>query len=647
MNLIQSKINSGDCTGYWDFRSGTYRDFSNNGNDGSLISNPVLTNDGLFNPKLTGGFVSINDCTLFDSSNVGTLFILVRQQGETPTTNSFCRFASDGGSSLFFGLYPTSPSRIYMFDGTGGSAITNTFDPILNRSFAATFGNGEKPDGYIDGQYWDDGNNTLSFDLSGNGDLSIGSSNPVSASNLADSIIQAIVVFKEKLTSTEIFQLHDELLKKKWTSKSITNTTSSCLIDKGPTGLVSAYDFRNGDLYDLVGSSHGVQVGSLDFSKERVGTFLTGYGQGHVNLGSWDTSSGSFFMSFYYKHATGTGTRYLTGLWQGASDSYDLLLSGNTLTIYDDINNANTNRYSTGSILVPGQIYHIVYGIDSSNVCKLWINGIPSDNDESAAASVSTLSASISLLTIGGDSSLRIPGSIGNIEFFDTDLTDDDVTSIYSRSINISSIFDGGVIASERSFSTVGDFIENTPFQLLAGNVSVNSETINGCVSKVIDRGTATDYAISPVGEFGINQKQSAYGTWQCTLKYSGSAQVRYHFVENGVNLSVPTGYDIRANGGQIRLSCSVTGTLLTYSTGVSADTWYNVRVTRNYKNEFKMWVKEPSSESWTYVGAATDSTFNSAESFGFLHQIADCSLVVSSDHDDCNLWYSTQVMEP
>jgi hypothetical protein len=53
MSLLQNLINNGDCTGYWDFRSGTYRDFSNNGNDGSPVLNPVLTNDGLFNTVLT------------------------------------------------------------------------------------------------------------------------------------------------------------------------------------------------------------------------------------------------------------------------------------------------------------------------------------------------------------------------------------------------------------------------------------------------------------------------------------------------------------------------------------------------------------------------------------------------------------------
>jgi hypothetical protein len=427
-------------------------------------------------------------------------------------------------------------------------------------------------------------------------------------------------------------------------SKIITNVSSNSLVDPlGNTSVpapVAVYDFENGSLINKVDGSSGTQSGTLDFFQERRGVFVRGDGQGHIDLGSFDSSSGSFFTSFYYKHETGTGTKYLTGLWQDSADNFDLLLSGNNLYVYDDIDAAATIRYV--NTLLPGQIYHIAYGIDSSNVCKLWVNGVPSDNDESASSSISTVSGSISLLTTGGSSALRVSGGMANVEIYNTDLTDDDVTNIYNRSNNVISYFDQGVRASETVFTGLGTFIENTPFQIVNGSSSIKSELVNGSPSKITVR-SLTDYSFAHYGEFGVSPIQAAYGTWQFTMKYVGGGQARMIINSNMSDTSY-NGFFVRIFSGNIELWRNLSAPFISYGTAPTSDTWYTVRLTRDYKNLFKMWVK-PEGGEWFYCGSAANSFYTSASYFGLLQLSGECSVVLSSDNPEYRFWYSPCVM--
>ena len=322
--------------------------------------------------------------------------------------------------------------------------------------------------------------------------------------------IQAVVCANTKLTAGQISDLHDELLAKKWPSKVIGRASARSLTDTTKTGLVSAYDWKNGSFVDLVGSNDGSRVGSIDTTKTRLGNACKFNGVGCLLLGTGFNSFTNIFASFWYLHESVGSTKTIFSAWDGASDRLNLRVDAtNTLDWFDDVSNNNQSCYST--ILVPGRTYHIVVGINDANLLKMWIDGVPSDNDLSAIAGFETINGNVYVGSAFTTLSYSITGSISSFEIFNTDLTDSDAIEIYQRAKRIVSYFDEGITASEAVFSS--GFVENTPFEVQSGSF------------KIVDDGSGkylecvTDGVVSfPMPEFAESPQNAAYGTWKFSI---------------------------------------------------------------------------------------------------------------------------------
>lgn len=204
------------------------------------------------------------------------------------------------------------------------------------------------------------------------------------------------------------------------------------LIDLTKTGLVSAYDFKDESLEDLKGSKDGTATGTLTFSQSRQGTFVRFGGDSYIDLGAWDVSSGSLFISFYYKHETTPTGRYICGLFETALNRFGIAVAADTMSIYDDLCDANySGLYS--KTLTNGKIYHVVAGITSANVLKMWVDGEPSANNRTALSGISAMSAHFYIGSLYYLNTISILGSIANVEIFNTDQTDADAAEIYAR----------------------------------------------------------------------------------------------------------------------------------------------------------------------------------------------------------------------
>jgi hypothetical protein len=467
--LLQRLIRDNECTLYHDYRSGDLQDKSGNGYHG--VGNSIsLSKEGLRPTVYGSGYVTVADCALFDSNKYGTIFVLVKNQGSA-TRNAWLNYTCDSGEYVAYYTSSSNESTRYRFEDSANTTFTGLFNISETRTHSVVFENGTLSTYYTDGSYFDVGNTNNNFGTLNNGDLVIGNN----GSLYTDATIQAVFVTKTKLTASEISQLHNELSSLKWPSKPITNTSARSLIDLNATGLVSAYDFRNGSLTDLKGSNNGTQYGSLDFVRDRFGSGVRGDANGAIRLGASGTfdTQDNFFCSFWMKPNTHASAGWVFNLFEGTSDAFGFRINtDDTVEIYDDIDNANASRYNT-SISI-GRDTHIAFGINDSKLCKLWIDGQPASNDEHSSALFSVLNGDYILGARATTLASPFNGTISNVEIYNTDLTDSDVQAIYSRGQRIKSFFDRGLIASGKTFSS--GFIENSGLFINSGSFKIDTD---------------------------------------------------------------------------------------------------------------------------------------------------------------------------
>jgi len=205
-HLIQDSIRDGSCTLYHDYRAGHLLDMSGNGHHG-VGTNIVLGPNGLRPTRLTSGYVTVLDCTLFDSNKMGTIFVLVDNQQANGRAIIFIR--DDSGESLAFYLSSPNENLRYYFSDSTGAIFSNLFNIPQTKSHCVVFEHNQLPLFYKNGTYFDDGHAVNTIGTLGNGDLTIGQTGVL----YSNATIQAVLIFKEKLTATQIRDLHLELLK--------------------------------------------------------------------------------------------------------------------------------------------------------------------------------------------------------------------------------------------------------------------------------------------------------------------------------------------------------------------------------------------------------------------------------------------------
>jgi hypothetical protein len=431
-------------------------------------------------------------------------------------------------------------------------------------------------------------------------------------------------------------------------SKVITNSSAIKLVNDPEFSItpVAAYDFRNGSLRDLVGSNHGTKYGSLDFSKGRYGTGVRGDEQGSINLGTGFNGQTDFFCSFWmtFQPSTLASTSWVINQFTSAIEAFGIFTITNKIAIYDDIDNANLIRYET--TLISGQTYHIVFGINDANLCKMWIDGVAADNDESVSSGFETIGGGLSVLGRSYTAiSAPYDGSISNLEIYDQDLTDADVLSIYNRSKRIVSRFDAGLIASGNTISS--GFIENTPIQVYDGNHSITS---NG-TSKYLYRSSGYYNAFFETSNFGVNPVEAAYGTWHIPYyKNTLASTFVFSFIslDKQYALSTNNGYILYQTTTNVYVLSRVTNgslTSLVTSVDIGSGVDYEIMITRNYNGLFKVYFKGGAFVNWTLKLTATDNTHTKSYYFGVKNSSND-KLYLQSDNPDYTFWYSPVVKD-
>jgi hypothetical protein len=202
--LIQNLIDRGELVLFHDYRSGTLRDWSENGNDG------VGTN-----VAFQGGGVRFNTAT----SKI-TVADSAELQGDEFTLLVFGNFLSqvteedlltkiDGGGTNYY--FYVNAATITVYDGTNFRTITTNITG--NKCVAVNIKNGEAGEGFLDGVSVGAFNGTFSLSAD-DAPLLIGNRYD-NAKNLRSSLHAALIVNRQ-LTAQEHSQLYSELQSMRW-----------------------------------------------------------------------------------------------------------------------------------------------------------------------------------------------------------------------------------------------------------------------------------------------------------------------------------------------------------------------------------------------------------------------------------------------
>jgi len=198
MSIIQDLIDEGALVLYHDYRSGSLRDWSGNGNDGTG-TDVQWTNRGLKFPVSTSKVQVAHSAGL--SPPAGAIV-------------GFGRFTSCESEILVnkdneYGVYVSGTPKIYMKDYSGVDRwVAATI--AGKRCLGVNFEDGEKAAFHVNGSHVGDGNDTNTITADTNA-LTIGGP----SSNLL-SVLEAVLIVNRVLTSTEHAQLYAELAAMVW-----------------------------------------------------------------------------------------------------------------------------------------------------------------------------------------------------------------------------------------------------------------------------------------------------------------------------------------------------------------------------------------------------------------------------------------------
>jgi hypothetical protein len=686
MSLIQSLIDSGDCTLYHDYRAGHLQDLSGSGHHG-VGNNIRLSKDGILPTYRTNGYVSVSGCTLFDAT-YGTMFILFSDKGVGH--RALLDFIGDGANDnvrFYHSFDSTGDISLFYLEDKGLVGYTiNSISVSSNRSYCVTFSHAQDASIYVDGSFH--GSTTggaLQFSSLGSGTFNIGSYNTTTFHN--NSIIQAVFVTKTVLTNAEILTLHGELESKKWPTRVVTNTSVRSLIDPhGHSGVpkpYAAYDFipdspysKNVIFKDRVGSKHiTVRNGSLDVVKSRIGHGVQNSrvpdGLGSNNrLVSLDTGithtdivphSDNYTVSFWirvdrYSSLYAINDVIGFGVLNSTFSNYissGIFVGGSSLIYFAVLNAAGTTYRNIPGSYVNGKLHHVLYKVDhTNNLISFYVDGILQGTLTSSDFYVN-VSYQDTFRLFGsnynpiGTARSSFIGSMYNVEIYKEALTGSQIQSIYDRYQKVFSKIDDGLTASGNNSVSFSQF-ENSPFWVRQGvgsprNMTSGMDTINGVPVKVVKVGPlGTEFMSMPISEFNVSPVEGSYGTWDFWCKCPGAGTFYLQFVGATADSSVSgLGYHVQFIGSTSRVAVVRTGAInIIDISPVDISGWNNFRITRNHAGLFNLYMNK------VLIGSGTAATINPANYQSMSLGGVGTNSSVALAGNGYNYWYSPAVID-
>ena len=284
-SLLQSLIRSGELVLYHDYRSGSFRDFSTQGNNGTPSAGVQW--EGGKQIRFPGnGVVAVADAAELQLTQ-GSIVVLGDFTKQVASNNLVSKRDAGGTDYAFYvGAVATN---ITFYDGVAERHIASSI--VGSKCVACTFSSGSAAELFVDGlsRGLFVGVSTVTVN---DAPLNIG--NNWLLSNGISTPLSAVVIVNRVLTATEMSVLYGELANLKWPSKKSAHATRQQAANPAEPGLVSSWVMKpNGvTLTDDIGGHNGVIGQGLTGSKGILGdqiSFVAGGSIANGNVGSIKT----------------------------------------------------------------------------------------------------------------------------------------------------------------------------------------------------------------------------------------------------------------------------------------------------------------------------------------------------------------------
>lgn len=608
----------GGCVLYHDYRSGSYRDWSGNGNNGTptgagltrggadfhaqsdLITVPFSSELDVGNGDGMAMIVLVPD---YLAVNTGTTRRLYEQVGGIAcyldVTNNLIVFIVDNAPSTRIGISPTSDS---------------------SKCFGVSWADGDAPELFLDGVYHADFAAALS---KGTGTADIGIGNRIAAGRTLGQTMSAIALFNKALTATEHAELYGALAAARWPTKVYSHARPDLAIDRDEAGIVAGYDMRpvagkvfdasgngnDGTVVKAVASSDGLEFNGID-------SYVTVPDAPSLDLTTTMT------ISAWVKTAV-DGVVAAKWTISPANRSYALVVD-TALKLWLSSDGTGFEA-EIGTIDVRDNRWHHIVAVLSGGTVSFYVNGV-FDRSQSFSGQTSAF-VGTSDLRFGDETSGTIGsmfnGTIKNAQIFNVAKDQTWVTAEYAKGAKAGFRTNWG--ARETSVNVTTGPISNTPFEVISGSFKVVTDTINGTPVKALECVTAGVVAM-PSSYFKQGEGDAARGTfewWMYRALLGNLSEIAFI----GSQKSAPTaagfnGYRIAATSSTLYLARLTNGGSATFQISAAGQcshlVWHRHTFTVSTGGVFTNYIDGSLVDvtGGTGTNPATDATYTTSKFF-------------------------------
>jgi hypothetical protein len=536
--LLSDLISEGALVMYHDYRSGSFRDWSENDNDGTPTGVTWATRAINYPSPTTPKIVVSNASEL--QTTEGTLVVLCELFNASGTKRLITK--RDAGSTQVYWSIKNA-TTMQFFDGSNFREIPA--DPLTARYMAVNFASGEKCEGFENGLsigLYDD----VSTIATNTADVWIGNSD-ITPLALQNCDLKAAMYLNRKLTEEEHTRLYSELYGDEWateTDRSLATDLTGYVNPADPT-MKFALDVNNrsGVCADLSAQEN---TGTPD---PGVMNAFTPFGAGaqfrDVNTGIGCGTSdvlnitGALTVSVWSKlGSTPAGTDYIV-----RRDHYGLFVGtvnyGFIVRDADDL--GWTSVLSIGSL--DFDKWHMLTGVydPAAGKLHLYVDGVLNNTVNKTDGSIATSPGAI--LRIGGapsdyDGAALLPQIFSEAK---------DATWVAEQyQLGLNALWQTDFAAQESIANETTGYLSNTPFSIQSGTWKISEDVIDDQPVKAIECVAAGVLSV-PVSALNQTPGEGAYGTWDFWINKADPSDALISIVSQNL-VSASLGYYVRVD---------------------------------------------------------------------------------------------------
>ena len=545
----------GGCVLYHDYRSGSFRDWSGAGNDGTPTLAGLTRGGADFHSQAQLVTVPYASGLDLGGGSAMTAVVLFAEKYGNNATNGRRPFEQSGGFFTYF----DGETNIDFFIAGNSAGVAGIQSTIrTTKCFAIDWTAGAAPNLYCDGVF----KNVFSATIAATSDTSsIVIGNRAAADRCVGQTMSAICFFNKALSATEHAQVYAALRAMKWPTKATGRGTNRIGV---ASDCVAGYNMRPvaGKVFDMSGNgNNGTIVKAISSSEGLEFNGVNSY----VSLGNpTDLQfTGAFTLSAWVR--TGTKATRIFSKDDGTNRCYLLRIDTATgrpeLTIFRS--NAAYTIEAT-SLVADNNIWHQIVGVNDGTDLKIYVDGGIAGTSAGVGGAVDndTVNMEIGRYNFGGGSEY-FNGTIKNAQIFNVAKDAAWVMSEYQKGARqVTFKTDFGARETIAAVGAPGP-LTNTPWEVVSGTHEIITTTINGTPVKAIRCVTAGAVAI-PASLFRVGQSGAARGGFKFWM-YRATLANLAHFGFIGSQKSAPAtagfnGYRITSTGSQFFLAKMING---------------------------------------------------------------------------------------